>query len=93
MRIFLEGQQEWLESAGHVLMVLAKFLILASFATLGWSAFVRYTWRAAPGTSAWPPGASATGILLMFLAVAFYVAGKVSVFAGRKMRRRNTNPS
>ena len=88
LRIFMEGQEEWLEPGGEAMVILAKLLGAGAFLALGWAAFIRFAGHQALGQRTWPQGPSIAALVLAGLCVAFWLAGKLSIFAGRKMRER-----
>jgi hypothetical protein len=88
LRIFMEGQEEWLEPCGEAMLVLAKMLGACAVLAFGWATFVRFVGNQRPGEVAWPVAVSISALVLAFLSAAFWLAGKLSIFAGRKMRER-----
>jgi hypothetical protein len=84
----MEGQEEWLEPCGEAMVVLAKLMGVGAFLAFGSAAFIRFAGHHAAGEAVWPPGPSIVTMVLSLLSVAFWSAGKLSMFAGRKMRER-----
>jgi len=83
MRIFMEGHEEWAEPCGEAMVAIAKFLLLPG-------AFVAFFWAVliALVRHRWPSGHAIATVVLSVLCLAFWVAGRVSIFVGRKMRER-----
>ncbi len=88
VRIFMEGQEEWLEPCGSALVVLAKLLIAGSCVALVWGAFIRFGGHGVTRDNSWPEGATVAAVVFSCLSLAFWLAGKLSIFMGRKMRER-----
>ena len=86
MRIFMEGQEEWLEPCGSALVVLAKFLMACAIIAIVWGAFIRFSGHAVTGGGSWPEGPSIGAVVFSSLSVVFWAMGKLSIFIGRKMR-------
>jgi len=86
VRIFMEGQEEWGEPGGEAMVILAKLLAAGAFLALGWAALIRFAGREGQGT--WPLGPSIAAMVLFIVSVAFWLAGKLLMFIGRKMRER-----
>jgi len=77
-----------MEPCGKAMVILAKLLMAGASAALIWGAFIRFAGHRAAGEAAWPLGPSIATMVLSFVSLAFYLAGKLSIFAGRKMRER-----
>jgi len=86
VRIFMEGQEEWGEPGGEAMVILAKLLGAGAFLAFGWSVFIRFAGHQGQGT--WPLGPSIAAMVLSILCVVFWLAGKLLMFTGRKMRER-----
>ncbi len=87
MRIFMEGQEEWLEPCGEAMVVIAKVMLAGGFLALCWAAIIRFSGHRLAGASTLTTPVIVS-IVLSLLSAAFWLAGKFSIFAGRKMRER-----
>jgi hypothetical protein len=88
MRIFMEGQEEWIEPTGEVMILLARLFAAGALIAFLWAASIRIAGHPVAGGTAWSHGPSLAALVLLLLSVAFWLAGKLSVFVGRKMREK-----
>ena len=88
MRIFMEGQEEWLEPCGEVMVVIAKLMMGGAFVALSWAVVIRLTGHQASIEAAGLSKPAISSIVLSSLSVAFWLAGRFSIFVGRKMHER-----
>jgi hypothetical protein len=88
LRIFMEGQEEWLEPCGGAMLVLAKLLAVCAVLAFSSAAYIRFLGHQQLGEATWPAAVSISALVLALLSAAFWLAGKLSMFAGRKLRER-----
>jgi hypothetical protein len=88
MRIFMEGQEEWLEPCGRALVIFSKVLLAPlSCISLIWALISVLAGRSpTSGFLDHPPVIAA--IVSGILAFAFWLAGKASISLDRWMRER-----
>jgi hypothetical protein len=88
MRIFMQGQEEWIEPTGEVMIVVARLFAAAALIAFVWAASARIAGHRVAGGTAWPQGPSVAALVLLLLFVAFWLAGKLCVLVGRRMREQ-----
>jgi len=88
VRIFMEGQEQWLEPCGEVMVVIAKLMMGGAFVAFSWVAIVRLMGHQASSETAGLSKPAISAIVFSSLSVAFWFAGRFSIFVGRKMRER-----
>jgi heme/copper-type cytochrome/quinol oxidase subunit 1 len=82
----MEGQEEWLEPTGEALVVVAKMFLVGASIAFVWGAYVRLAGHQAQPT--WPLPQTIAAFVFSSLSFAFWLAGKLSILLGRKMRER-----
>ena len=88
MRIFMEGQEEWIEPCGEAMVVIAKLMMGGGFVALSWAVIIRLVGHQASIETVGLSKQAISAIVLSSLSVAFWLAGRFSIFVGRKMRER-----
>ena len=84
----MEGQEQWLEPCGEVMVVIAKLMMGGAFVAFSWVAIVRLMGHQASSETAGLSKPAISAIVFSSLSVAFWFAGRFSIFVGRKMRER-----